>query len=52
MFPAIFMLVLVGGFGTYQYMKLYRENQKLRTENESMAKELHKIKFVPRELNF
>ncbi len=52
MFPAIFMLLLVGGFGIYQYMKLYRENQTLRAENVRMERELHKIKFIPRELKF
>ncbi len=52
MFPAIFMLLLVGGFTIYQYIKLYRENQKLRKENARMEKELHDIKFVPREFKF
>ncbi len=52
MFPAFFTLLLVGGFGIYQYIKLYRENQTLRTENARMAKELHDIKFVPREFKF
>ena len=52
MFPAIFMLVLVGGYGVIKYTALYRENQKLRDENDAMAKELHRIKFIPRELNF
>jgi cell shape-determining protein MreC len=52
MFPAIFMLVLVGGFGLFKYVMLYRENQTLREENARMEKELHNIKFVPRELNF
>jgi hypothetical protein len=46
------MLVLVGGFGVFKYVTLYRENQKLRTENELMARELHNIKFIPRELKF
>ncbi len=52
MFPAIFMLVLVGGYGVIKYAALYRENQTLRTENARMEKELHDIKFVPRELKF
>lgn len=52
MFPAIFMLVLVGGYGVIKYAALYRENQKLREENVAMAEELHNIKFVPRELKF
>jgi len=52
MFPAIFMLVLVGGFGLFKYVTLYRDNQNLRMENEKMAAELHRIRFVPRELNF
>ena len=49
MFPAIFMMVLVGGFGVFKYVMLYRENQKLVAENKSMASELHNIKFIPRE---
>ena len=48
MFPAIFMLVLVGGFGLFKYVMLYRENQTLRTENGKMKDELFEFKYVPR----
>jgi hypothetical protein len=48
MVPAIFMVILVGGFGVYQHVMLYRENQKLRTENDAMKTELFNFKYVPR----
>jgi DNA recombination-dependent growth factor C len=48
MFPAIFMLVLVGGFGVFKYVMLYRANQNLRIENSKLQDELFEFKYVPR----
>jgi hypothetical protein len=49
MFPAIFMTILVGGFGIYKYVTLYKETVILRDENAKMKDELFALKFVPRD---
>ena len=50
MFPAIFMTILIWGYGIYKYTALYAENQKLRDENETLTNEIHDLKFTPREI--
>lgn len=48
MFPAIFMTILIGGFGVFKYVTLYRENVILRAENDKMKAELFDFKYVAR----